>query len=75
MQDDVVTLTVTADALTHSFTIDDYRIARRVAAGGSTAFEFRADRAGTFIFYCSLTSDARHGDERGTLVVQAAAAP
>ena len=67
--EDVVTLTVTADALTHSFTIDDYRIARRVAAGRSTTFEFRADQAGEFIFYCSLTSDARHGEEQGTLVV------
>jgi heme/copper-type cytochrome/quinol oxidase subunit 2 len=65
----VVTLKVTGDALTHSFTIDEYRIARRVVAGATTTFEFRADTAGSFAFYCSLTADERHGTERGTLVV------
>lgn len=69
MQDDVVTVTITADTLTHSFTIDDYRISRRVAAENSTVFEFRADRAGSFLFYCSLTNDDRHREERGTLLV------
>jgi len=68
-QDELVRLTVTADDLTHSFTIDAYRIARRVAAGGSATFEFRADRAGSFPFYCSLTADERHRTEQGTLVV------
>lgn len=66
---DLVRLTVTADDLTHSFTIDQYRIARRVAAGGTATFEFRADQAGTFDFYCSLTADPRHEQERGSLVV------
>ena len=70
-QDELVTLTVTGDALTHGFTIDQYRIARRVAAGGTATFEFRADQAGSFTFYCSLTADERHAEERGTLVVTA----
>jgi heme/copper-type cytochrome/quinol oxidase subunit 2 len=65
----LITLAVTGDDLTHSFTIDEYRIARRVAAGGTTAFEFRADTAGSFTFYCSLTADERHATERGTLLV------
>jgi len=65
----LVTLTVTGDALTHSFTIDEYRISRRVAAGATATFEFRADEAGSFTFYCNLTADERHATERGTLVV------
>ena len=68
-QDELVTLTVTGDDLVHSFTIDEYRIARRVAAGATATFEFRADAAGSFTFYCSLTADERHAAERGTLVV------
>src|SRR5678815_2079901 len=47
-QDDLVKLTVRSEDVAHSFTIDEYRIVRRVAAGGTTTFEFRADRAGTF---------------------------
>jgi heme/copper-type cytochrome/quinol oxidase subunit 2 len=68
-QNDLVTLTVTTDGLTHAFTIDEYRIARRVQANGSATFEFRAGQHGSFSFYCSLTSDERHAQERGTFVV------
>jgi cytochrome c oxidase subunit 2 len=69
-QDDLVKLTVRSEDIGHSFTIDEYRIAKRVPAGGSTTFEFRADRAGTFPFYCSLTSEAGHQMMHGELVVR-----
>ena len=68
-QDDLVTLVVRSDGAAHSFAIDAYRIARRVPAGGSTSFEFRADRAGEFPFYCSLSGEPSHRAERGELVV------
>jgi heme/copper-type cytochrome/quinol oxidase subunit 2 len=42
-----------------------------VPAGGSTTFEFRADRAGTFPFYCNLTGEAGHQMMHGELVVRA----
>jgi len=71
MQDDLVKLTVRSGDIAHSFTIDEYRIAKRVPAGGSTTFEFQADRAGTFPFYCALTSEAGHRMMRGELVVRA----
>ena len=71
-QDDLVTLTVTGDNVAHSFVIDEYRIARRVPAGGTTTFQFRADRAGTFPFYCNITSEPGHGTHRGQLVVRTA---
>ena len=69
-QGDLVKLTVRSEDLAHSFAIDEYRIVKRVPAGGSTTFEFRADRAGPFRFYCTLTSEAGHGQMHGELVVR-----
>jgi cytochrome c oxidase subunit II len=71
MQDDLVRLTVRSEDLAHSFTIDEYRIVKRVPAGGATSFEFRADRAGSFPFYCNLTSESGHAMMRGQFVVRA----
>jgi heme/copper-type cytochrome/quinol oxidase subunit 2 len=69
-QDDLVRLTIRSEDVAYSFAIDDYRIVRRVPAGGSTTFEFHADRAGTFRFYSNLTSDASHAEMQGQLVVR-----
>jgi heme/copper-type cytochrome/quinol oxidase subunit 2 len=69
-QDDLVKLTLRSEDIAHTFTIDEYRIIKRVPAGGSTTFEFRADRAGTFPFYCNLTSEAGHQMMRGELFVR-----
>jgi heme/copper-type cytochrome/quinol oxidase subunit 2 len=68
-QDDLVKLTVQSQDVAYSLTIDVYRLSRRIPAGGSTTLEFRADRAGTFAFYSNMTSDARHSQTRGELVV------
>jgi cytochrome c oxidase subunit 2 len=70
-QDELVKLTVRSEDIAHSFTIDESRIAKRVPAGGSTTFEFQADRPGTFPFYCGLTSEPGHRMMRGELVVRA----
>ena len=70
-QDDLVKITLSSDDIQHSFTVDDYRIARRVGGGQTTVFEFRADQPGTFPFYCNLTTDAACKDMRGTLSVRA----
>jgi heme/copper-type cytochrome/quinol oxidase subunit 2 len=69
-QDDLVKLTVRSEDIAHSFTVDEYRISKRVPAGGSTTFEFQADRPGTFAFYCTLTGDPGHKMMRGELVVR-----
>jgi heme/copper-type cytochrome/quinol oxidase subunit 2 len=69
-QDDLVKLTVQSEDVAYSLTIDEYRVSRRVPAGGSTTLEFRADRAGTFAFYSNLTNDTRHGQMKGELVVR-----
>jgi heme/copper-type cytochrome/quinol oxidase subunit 2 len=68
--DDLVRLTIRSEDITYSFAIDEYRIVRRVPAGGETTFEFRADRPGTFRFYSNLTSDTAHAAMQGQLVVR-----
>jgi heme/copper-type cytochrome/quinol oxidase subunit 2 len=68
-QDDLVKITLRSSDEAHSFTIDGYRIMKRVPAGGSTTFEFRADKAGTFPFYCGMTSAEGHRSMKGELVV------
>lgn len=69
-QDDIVKVTLKAEDMAHSFTVDEpYRIAKRAAPGRPVIFEFRADKAGTFPFYCNLTTDDRCRNMRGELVV------
>jgi heme/copper-type cytochrome/quinol oxidase subunit 2 len=70
MQDDLVKVTIQSGDHAYSFTIDDYRLSKRVAAGSSSTIEFRADQPGTFRFYSNLTSDARHAQMAGELVVR-----
>ena len=69
-QDDLVRITIRSEDHTYSFAIDEYRIIRRVTAGGSTTFEFQAARPGTFRFYSNLTDDSRHAEMQGQLVVR-----
>jgi len=66
-QDDLVKLTIESADATYSFTIDAYRLSRRIPAGGKTVIEFRADQAGTFDFYSNMTG---HEKVRGQLVVR-----
>ena len=56
-QDDMVKITFTADDIAHSFTIDEYRIAKRAEAGQTVTFEFRAEKPGRHRIYCNLTND------------------
>ena len=70
-QDELVKLTVRSTDVAYSLTIDEYRVSKRVPAGGEITFEFRADRAGEFPFYSNLTSDSRHKTMKGELVVRA----
>ena len=70
VQDDLVRVTIHSDDLAHSFNLDEYRIAKRVPARGSAVVEFRADRPGTFAFYCNITNEPGHDGMRGQLVVR-----
>jgi heme/copper-type cytochrome/quinol oxidase subunit 2 len=69
-QDDLVRLTIRSEDFTYSFAIDEYRIVRRVPAGETTTFEFRADRSGTFRFYSNLTGEGDHAEMQGQLIVR-----
>ena len=69
-QDDLVKITLRSDDVPASFAIDAYRIIKRVPGKSSITFEFRADQAGTFPFYCNLTVDKECKDMRGTLNVR-----
>ena len=68
-QDDLVKITLRSTDEAHSFVIDGYRIMKRVPANGSITFEFRADKAGTFAFYCGMTGAEGHSRMKGELVV------
>ena len=70
-QDDLVRITFTSERRPTTFAVDAYRILKRAGADKTIVFEFRADMAGTFTFYCSLTSDPQCKDMKGTLVVLA----
>jgi plastocyanin domain-containing protein len=70
-QDDLVRITLESADTPYSFAIDAYRIVKRVGAGQSLSFEFRAAQPGTFDFYCTLTGCAA----RGTLAVKARSGP
>ena len=71
VHDDLVRITLTSEDRAYSFAIDAYRILKRVGAGRTITFDFRADQVGTFTFYCNLTSDPACRDMKGTLVVAA----
>jgi heme/copper-type cytochrome/quinol oxidase subunit 2 len=69
-QDDLVAIDLRTEDIAHSFTIDEYRIAKRVSPGRPVAFEFRADKPGTFPFYCNLLTEDGCRQMRGELVVK-----
>jgi heme/copper-type cytochrome/quinol oxidase subunit 2 len=70
-QDDLVKITLRTEDIAHSFTIDGYRIAKRVSPGQTVVFEFRADQPGRFPYYCNLTIDDGCKKMRGELIVRA----
>jgi cytochrome c oxidase subunit 2 len=66
---DCVKIAVRTEDIAHSFTIDEYRISKRIAPGRPACIEFRADRRGCFTFYCNLTAEEGCRYMRGTLIV------
>jgi heme/copper-type cytochrome/quinol oxidase subunit 2 len=69
-QNDLVRVTLTSEDIPHSFTIDKYRIAKRVEPGRTVVFEFRADQPGRFPIYCNLSIDEKCKEMHGELVVR-----
>ena len=67
---DLVKIELKTTDIAHSFTIDAYRIAKRVSPGQPVTFEFRADTEGTFPFYCNLQAEEGCRQMRGELIVK-----
>ena len=72
-RNEIVKIRFTAADIAHSFAIDEYRIAKRAAAGQTIVFELRADRPGRFKIYCNLTAGDRCRQMAGELVVDGTA--
>jgi heme/copper-type cytochrome/quinol oxidase subunit 2 len=68
-KDDLVRITFSAEDAPHSFTMDQYRIAKRAEPAKPVTFEFRADQSGQFRFYDTLAADDRCRDMHGELRV------
>lgn len=78
-QNDLVRIVLSTEDIPHSFDIEDtqgshYRIMKRADPGKPVAFDFRADTAGRFRFYCSLTIDDGCKNMQGLFIVQPASA-
>ncbi len=69
-QNDLVTVEFRTSDIPHSFTIDGYRIAKRTSPAHPITFEFRADKTGSFPFYCNLQTEEGCRQMRGELVVK-----
>jgi nitrous-oxide reductase len=69
-ENDLVRVELHTADIAHSLTIDDYRISKRVGPGHAVTFEFRAERAGTYPFYCDLKNEDGCRAMRGELVVK-----
>jgi len=67
---DLVRITLSSEDIPHSFTLPEYRIQKRVEPGHPVTFDFRAEKVGSFDFFCSLTNDTcqEHG-MAGKLIV------
>jgi len=68
-RNDLVTITLKGGERPASFAIDAYRLMKRVGAGDTVTFAFRADQAGRFAYYCSLSNDVECAAMKGVLVV------
>jgi cytochrome c oxidase subunit 2 len=68
-RNDVVKITFKATDIPHSFTVEEYRISKRAGVGQTVSFEFRADRAGEFTFFCNLSQDPKCKNMKGILTV------
>lgn len=68
-RDERVRITIEGADQIHSFAIDEFRIARRIQPGTSAVVEFRADRTGSFTYYCNIGADPGCKAMKGTIVV------
>lgn len=65
-----VRLLITATDRDHGIKIDGYDINQVLKKGSTETIEFTADKAGTFVFKCSVYCGHGHGRMKGKLVVE-----
>ena len=65
---DIVRIKVTNIKGTHDFTLDEYGIKKMTPLDEEVVIEFTADKAGEFIYYCSVPGHRQKG-QWGTLRV------
>jgi len=65
---DLVKINVTVTAGTHTFKIDEYDIFGETPLNEEVTFEFVADKAGEFVYYCTIPGHRENG-HWGTLTV------
>jgi len=66
-----VTLRIKNLDVSHGFGLDEFGINKVTPAGEVTEIKFRADKEGTFTFYCTVFCGTGHPSHNGTLIVQA----
>ncbi|MBI2064513.1 MAG: cupredoxin domain-containing protein [Candidatus Yanofskybacteria bacterium] len=66
---DTVRIKVTNTKGSHDFVIDEYSIKKPTPLGQEVTIEFKADKAGSFKYYCSMPGHRQMGQE-GTLIVE-----
>lgn len=67
---DIVRITLTTEDIPHTLTIDRFRVSKRATRDRAATIEFVADTPGTYVFYCSLTTENGCRTMRGELVVR-----
>jgi cytochrome c oxidase subunit 2 len=67
---DKVRITATSRDVPHGFAIDEYGINLYLDGLRPKTAEFIADKAGTFVYYCSVQCGSGHGRMRGKLIVK-----
>lgn len=65
-----VRLLITATDRDHGIKIEGYDIDQLLKKGETATIEFTADKAGTFVFKCSVFCGKGHGKMKGKLVVE-----
>ncbi len=67
---DTVRLHITSIDVTHGFSLPEFKIAAELTPGTERTLEFVASKKGTYSFFCTVVCGPKHGDMRGSLIVE-----
>jgi len=66
---DTVKINIKSVDVAHGIAIPEFGVSEKFGAGESISFEFVADKAGTYPFFCNVFCGEGHRDMTGTLIV------